>query len=80
MALNELIENKNNLKQQLNSILLEIKLKNSQGLNVSDKCLEYVKLNNILNIEKQIRDIESDPKINEIITYDDILEETSEIP
>jgi hypothetical protein len=80
VALRELVNFKMESKRKLQEIMAEIKNKNHNKYSVDDACLEYIEVNNINNLDEQIRKIKETPGIDNIISYNDITEEIATEP
>jgi hypothetical protein len=55
-------------KKNLTILLDQIKFKNNNKESVKELCLEYIKQNNINNLEQQMREIQTDRNIDYIMT------------
>ena len=80
VALRELVNIKMESKRKLQEIMAEIKNKNHNKHSIDDACLEYIEVNNINNLDEQIRKIKETPGIENIISYNDMTEEIATEP
>jgi len=80
VSLRELVNNKMESKRKLQEIMADIRNKNANKHSVDDTCLEYIKVNNINNLDEQIRKIKETPSIDNIISYNDMTKEAAKEP